>query len=184
MTLYIRKVLASKWLPKSPLAEGDDPLSMETDGITNCCKTSKNTISIWKVDSRELQSDNDKKVILTLSTNGGSLAPIDCVFIESDEIESLGLSVVKSEGDSLLDEIKNELHYDICNLNMSSLIKFGRFINVKVRGEKKASGDNIQAQTKKLGLNLIKECIAEYIPEHSDKGKELLLKKGFSKTYS
>lgn len=184
MTLYIRKVMASKWKPKQPVNETDSLMVMETDGITNCCKTKDNTLSIWKVDSVHLESVNDRKVISTLSTNGGSLSPFDCIFIDGDDLTTLGLTVEKSEGESLLEDIKNELHYDICNLNIQDLITFGRYVNSKVRGVNKNSGVIVGPQAKKIPLNLIKSCIAEYMPEDSVIGKELLLKKGFSNTYS
>jgi len=183
MSLYIRKILMSKWKPKSPLPPNLNYLAIGTDGVTNCCKTDGNTISLWRVDSEELVSVNDKKVISTLATNGGSLSPIDCIFMTDEEIKELGLVIEQTEGFTLIPEIKG-LHFDIRDLNLDSLSRLGYFINVKVAGVSANATVITKPKTKRIAINTIKDCVKEFIPKDSEQGQALLLKTGFSKVYN
>ncbi|EMJ0104201.1 hypothetical protein P9477_13965 [Enterobacter mori] len=182
MAIYIRKIIKSKWDWRNPISSDVAALALGTDGVTNCCKTSGNTLSIWKIDSDSLTSADDKKVVATLVTNGGSLSPIDCIILSDEDIQSCGLSVDQKDGDSLINDVKSK-HYNIVNLDMSTVSALGLIIKKKVSGVK--TGDEVTqvAQMKKIDLRSIKSCIHEFIPASSDAGKTLVLRSGFSKVY-
>ena len=182
MAIYIRKVTKSKWDWKNPVSHTVNASTLGTDGVTNCCKTSGNTLSIWKIDSETLASDNDKKIVATLATNGGSLSPIDCVIFSDDDIKSCGLAVDQKDGESLISDVKS-MHYNIVGLDMNSVSALGLMINRKVSGVSNGNEIIQKTQLKKIDLGSIKSCINQFIPKTSEAGNALILKSGFSKVY-
>ena len=58
MSYYIRSVKHDFWEGELP---EDGYLSMSVDGITNCCQTSSNALSIWETDSLDIYDDNNKR---------------------------------------------------------------------------------------------------------------------------
>jgi len=182
MAIYIRKVMKGKWDWRNPVDSNLLAMELGTDGITNCCRTSSNTLSIWMVDSDQLITENDKKIVATLSTNGGGLSAIDCIFISDDDISQCGASVRQVDGDSLISDIVS-LHYDICDLNVESLGKLGVLINKKISGETHLDEIISQPVIKRIDVGSIKSYISTFIPQASEQGKQLVLKSGFSKVY-
>lgn len=61
MSFYIRKVDTSKW--EDELPEDGDVLDMAVDGITNCCKTYENCLSVWKTESLDPYSEQNKNFL-------------------------------------------------------------------------------------------------------------------------
>lgn len=182
MAIYIRKVTKGKWDWRNPVDSNLLGSDLGTDGITNCCRTSSNTLSIWMVDSDQLSTDNDKKIVATLATNGGGLSAIDCIFISDDDLAGCGVNIRQVNGDSLISDIVS-LHYDICDLNVLSLGNLGVLINKKISGEA-TSGDIVsQPVIKRIDVASIKSYISTFIPKASEQGKQLVLKSGFSKVY-
>ncbi|HHR3292196.1 TPA: hypothetical protein ACS4NL_003905 [Klebsiella oxytoca] len=182
MAIYIRKVTKSKWDWQNPINCNVVANALGTDGVTNCCRTSGNTLSIWKIDSENLDSEDDKKIVAALVTNGGSLSPIDCVFLSDEDIEGCGLSVSQEDGNSLISDVKSK-HYNIINLNMSSVSALGLIIKKKVSGVKSGEVITQLAQLKKIDLGSIKSYIRQYIPQETKEGIALKYKSGFSKVY-
>jgi len=182
MAIYIRKIIKSKWDWREPISSNVAANALGTDGVTNCCRTSSNTLSIWKVDSESLVSDDDKKVVATLVTNGGSLSSIDCIILSDEDFESCGLSLDQEDGDSLISDVKSK-HYNIINLDMSSVSALGLIIKKKVAGVKNGEEVTQATQLKKIDLGSIKTYIRQFIPKDSDAGENLKLRSGFGKIY-
>ncbi|HED6271761.1 TPA: hypothetical protein U2Q93_004646 [Enterobacter sichuanensis] len=182
MAIYIRKITKSKWDWMNPISHNVAPQDLGTDGVTNCCKTSGNTLSIWKIDSESLVSDDDKKVVATLVTNGGSLSSIDCIFLSDEDFNVCGLSVDQEDGDSLISDVKSR-HYNIVNLNMSSVSALGLLIKKKVSGVKTGEEITQKTQLKKIDVGSIKSYIKQFIPQNTAEAETLKLKSGFSKIY-
>lgn len=174
--------MKGKWDWRNPVDSNLLESDLGTDGITNCCRTSSNTLSIWMVDSDKLSTENDKKIVATLATNGGSLSAIDCIFISDDDLAGCGVSIRQIDGDSLISDIIS-LHYDICNLNVMSLGKLGVLINKKISGEVNSGETVSQSVVKRIDVASIKSYISTFIPEASEQGRQLVLKSGFSKVY-
>ncbi|MCV5527097.1 hypothetical protein OFN18_34065, partial [Escherichia coli] len=66
MTLYyIRRINPLRW--NGDLPKDGNYLSLGTDGITNCCKTTDNELSIWLTDSKNPESENNKKVLAVIA---------------------------------------------------------------------------------------------------------------------
>ena len=182
MAIYIRKITKSKWDWKNPITPNAVADKLGTDGVTNCCKTSGNTLSIWKIDSESLVSDDDKKVVATLATNSGNLSPIDCIILSDEDFESCGLSLDQEDGDSFISDVKSK-HYNIINLDMSSVSALGLIIKKKVSGVKDGEKVIQLTQLKKIDVGSIKSYIHQFIPRNTDAGEALVLKNGFSKVY-
>ncbi|EIW8530637.1 hypothetical protein L1D04_03530 [Klebsiella pneumoniae] len=182
MTIYIRKVTKSKWDWRNPVNGNVAANALGTDGVTNCCRTSENTLSIWKVDSENLDSEDDKKVVASLVTNGGSLSSIDCIFLSDEDLEECGLSVSQKDGDSFISDIKSK-HYNIIDLNMSSVSALGLIIKKKISGVQDGNVVTQTAKLKKIDLGSIRSYIRKYIPQETTEGATLKLKSGFSKVY-
>ncbi|BBE76125.1 hypothetical protein PDTA9759_11510 [Phytobacter diazotrophicus] len=182
MAIYIRKVVKAKWDWRNPVGSNIAANALGTDGVTNCCKTSNNTLSIWKIDSELLASDDDKKIIATLATNGGSLSPIDYIILSDEELEFCGLSIDQEDGDSLISDVKSK-HYNIINLDMGSVSALGLMIKKKVSGVKAGEKVTQPTQLKKIDVGSIKSYINQFIPKDTAAAETLKLKNGFKRIY-
>lgn len=183
MAVYIRKVIKSKWDWRVPLDPNLPPGELGTDGITNCCRTHQNTLSIWKIDSDELSSDDDKKVIATLATNCASPSFVDYVIISDEELAECDVQVRQVDGDSIIPDIVSK-HYDIFDLKANSLASLAKLINKKVSGVRNAAGQVVGAELQRIDLQTVRQCIVSSIPLGSDIYHQLMLKTEFAKVYS
>ncbi|EPU1397037.1 hypothetical protein ACVUPF_004167, partial [Klebsiella pneumoniae] len=84
--------------------------------------------------------------------------------------------------DSLISDIKSK-HYNIIDLNMSSVSALGLIIKKKVSGVKDGNIVTQANKLKKIDLGSIKTYIRQYIPQETTEGAALKLKSGFSKVY-
>lgn len=185
MSLYIRKVTKSKWNPSVKVQNDQLTLTQGTDGVTNCCRTARNTISIWKVDSIALTSESDKKIIATLGSGSNNLSFIDYVIITDEELENheLQLSEPGEGGNSFIQEVI-PLHYNIKNLNVESIARFGLLIDKKVSGVETVQGELLsEPEVKRIAENMVKTYILQYIPKNSLNAGKLILKQGFKNFY-
>ncbi|APV14944.1 MULTISPECIES: hypothetical protein [Klebsiella pneumoniae complex] len=135
MVFYIRKVEKNKWDYLPP--EDGDHLHMGTDGVTNCCKTSNNTLSIWETPNNNPDSNENKKIIVAINTAGDRPSTTDFIFISDAEISQLGVSIshTPDSATTLIKSMKCK-HYDIKDLNIDSLGKIGMLIHQKVNDDK------------------------------------------------
>lgn len=120
---------------------------ISSDIITNCLKTSQETLSIWYAEN----DDEIDKAIIALSANRDFINKLDYIILEDDDIKKYNLEINKSEGNSPYIEF-NENHYDIVNINYSILGNVAEMILQKIKsGEKinRISEANIKAKLKK-----------------------------------
>ncbi|HBR6350829.1 TPA: hypothetical protein MM056_000898 [Klebsiella pneumoniae] len=184
MAMYIRKVAKSKWNSSVKVANDALPLVQGTDGVTNCCKTYKNTISLWMIDGPDLSSENDKKIIAALGSNAGNLSFVDYVILTDEELETRKLSLENYPGDTFIDDIR-DLHYNITNLDMTAISTLGLLIKRKVAGVLDSSGETMEKPTvSRIAENLVKSYIYKYIPKGSEAAAKLSLKPGFKDFYA
>ena len=139
MPFLVRKITKSKWLQydlsfREPSA----------DAITNCLKTSCNTISTWEILSHE---DLDYAVLAIVSSFE-RLETIDVVHIEKSRFESNGLELNYTEGDTIYTDFKNN-HIDVINLSYNTLGPLSQLIIDELINE------NIFRRTFKQLKNLI-----------------------------
>lgn len=132
MSYYIRRVNSDFW--EGNLPEDDDYLSMSVDGITNCCKTSSNALSIWKTDSLSIHDECNKKLLSAIALVYDKPRPLTFIFLSDDELSSIGLELDVTPGDTPVVEYQGE-HRDICKLTLDSIGKLAWIIHQKVNDD-------------------------------------------------
>jgi hypothetical protein len=112
MALFVRKIEYSKWAQRRIL-EGEQP---SADAITNCMKTTRNTLSLWSIrDEGELD-----EAVLAIAAQGDHLDTIDVLKINPSLIKDRGLHVLKSQGLTPYAGFVNN-HLDVVELDYTSL---------------------------------------------------------------
>lgn len=142
--MYIRMInKKAKW--EEDINKDIDDTS--ADIITNCLKTSNETLSLWYVKDE----DEINKAIVALSSNRDYINKLDYIVIPDEYIEKYKLKLKKSPGDSPYTEF-NENHFDIVN------VKYGVLGDVsKMVFEIVNNGDKI----KRISMGKIKKLLID-----------------------
>jgi len=127
MSYLVRKINKAKWYQID--IENDNNVS--GDAITNCLKTNKNTLSVWKI---ETEDDLDQ-AILALVANQDHLDTIDIVILEESSLLEYNLNIVASPGDTPVESLKNA-HRDISELTFTKLGEVKDHIVERIRNQK------------------------------------------------
>ncbi|HDS7794632.1 hypothetical protein ACRAOD_16645 [Raoultella ornithinolytica] len=131
MSYYIRRVNSDFWEDNLP---EDGYLSMPVDGITNCCRTSSNTLSIWKTESLDIYDENNKKLLAAIALVYDRPIPLTFIFLSDEELLDAGLTLDETLGDTPVDECKDK-HRDISNLTLNTIGKLAWIIHEKVNND-------------------------------------------------
>jgi hypothetical protein len=127
MSYLVRKINKAKWYQID--IEHDDNVS--ADAITNCLKTTKNTLSVWKVENEE---DLDQAV-LALVANQDYLDTIDIVILEETSLLEYNLNIVASPGETPVESLINA-HRDISDLTFTKLGDVKNHIVERIRNKR------------------------------------------------
>jgi len=113
MSILVRRISIAKWGDIS--TESSD---VPADAITNCLKTSNNSLSVWAIESEDDLND----VILALVTGKSQekFSKIDFVLIDEWKLKTFGLQVIDYPGDTVVDELVNH-HKNISGLTYNKL---------------------------------------------------------------
>ncbi len=114
MPYLIRKYSRAKWRG----VDFHKPQNAPADAITNCLKTTDNTLSVWEIDS----PDKPDEGVLAIAGSLDHIAAIDIIILNEDDIKDADISVESSEGDTTVTDLK-ETHKDIVNLTYYTLGK-------------------------------------------------------------
>lgn len=112
MTLLVRKISKAKWYKVDIELTND----VAADAITNCLKTTRNTLSVWEIDTLE----DLEKAVLALVSNQEHLDTIDVVILNQSFLQQKKLSIVKSPGQTPVKSLISK-HRDIENLTFEGL---------------------------------------------------------------
>ena len=113
MAILVRKIIRGKWGEDAPISS-----DVPADAITNCLKTTDNTLSVWKIESEvEL---NDAILALATGLSQTSFSKIDYVLIDDCKMRDNGLSVVEHDGDTAFEAFIKK-HKNITDLTYSKL---------------------------------------------------------------
>jgi hypothetical protein len=112
MSLLVRKINLAKW-KQVDLDKTDD---VSADAITNCLKTTGNTLSVWHI---ETEADLDS-AILAIVANQDHLDKIDVVFLDEPTLTKYNLKIVANKGRTAVESL-NDTHRDIAELNYTKL---------------------------------------------------------------
>ena len=132
MSFYIRKVDTSKW--EDELPDNQDVWDMAVDGITNCCKTYENSLSVWKTESLDPYSEENKKLLTAMAMSLDKPIAMTIIFLSDEEIQDLELELVENEGLTPYVE-QASLHRDIANLTLKKIGLLGWTIHKKVNDD-------------------------------------------------
>lgn len=132
MTYFIRKVSSEQW--EDELPENNETLEMAVDGITNCCRTSDNTLSVWRTSSRDPRSEENRKILIGMAMSRDRPAPFSFIFLSEEELVSLNLKLENSLGDTPYTEIASA-HCDISELTLKKMGDLAWVIHEKVNDD-------------------------------------------------
>lgn len=109
MSFLVRKITRSKW--PDDFCELHD---IKADAYTDL-RTTNNALSFWKIEEeRELED-----VMLALATGPNcSLEKVTVAWVDEEELQSKGIEIETSEGDTVIDDLKKTpprcLCVDLC----------------------------------------------------------------------
>jgi hypothetical protein len=143
--LLVRKIDRAKWMQNDIL--GGETVS--ADAITNCMKTTGNTLSAWQIPGEAAVSD----AVLAMASEFRHLDTIDVALLDQSSLHDAGLRVVESPGRTRVQRLVRT-HRDIAYLDYDSLGTMARLI-VECRDHK------IRRFTKGALKSLLKQAIEE-----------------------
>ena len=112
MALLVRKINRAKWKIHPDITIEEIP----ADAITHCLKTSQNSLSTWRILDRGRLPD----AVLAILAAGDHIETFDVVCIDSDLLESDGISLENTEGNTKFKNYRKE-HVDISQLTHKTL---------------------------------------------------------------
>jgi hypothetical protein len=119
MPLLVRKIEKAKW-QQNDILNGEE---VSADAITNCTRTTRNSLSLWFIQDESYLDD----AVLALASQFQHLDSIDIVMLDESSLKVNGLNVKNSQMDLPVKRL-NDSHYDVVELNYSSLGRFANFI--------------------------------------------------------
>lgn len=147
MQRLVRKINKSKWLQVDIFTDYD----VSADAITNCLKTTKNTLSVWSI-----EDDNFiESAVLAIVASQDRLETIDVVILEESILEK-DITIIESDGlTPVLSLVKS--HRDLGELTFAKLEIIKNHIVDRIRSEKCIR--YTKGKTKQILLKAIDEGI-------------------------
>jgi hypothetical protein len=117
MSILVRRIARAKW-GENIIPDENGFTDVPADAITNCLKTTDNSLSVWRIESEKELDD----AILALITGKKQekFSKIDYVLIDESRLLDNGLSLVDSDGDTVVDDLIKK-HKNISNLSYKKL---------------------------------------------------------------
>jgi len=112
MGLLVRKINRGKW----PNIDKYDVFNISSDAITSCLRSSKNTLSVWKIDTE----NHLDEAVLALAANFQRLESIDVVLLDNHDLIKGNINCVQTKGITLVKDLE-DTHYDLSELNYYSV---------------------------------------------------------------
>lgn len=103
------------------------------NAVSNDVRLAENTLSMWVCDPSDSRSIED--VVLALATNRDSVAKLDVVWIETDEVKRILIDIEEVPGLSPVTTL-NDRHRDLRGIDIVKLVRLGRRISQAVGAEK------------------------------------------------
>lgn len=127
MSLLVRKIEKAKWMQNDILA-GED---VSADAITNCMKTTGNTLSTWLIRAW----DEIPEAVLAIVSSHQHLDSIDIVCLERSLLERQGMDLRSTPGATPVKDLIDH-HIDISNLAYRSLGTVANHIVNEIKQER------------------------------------------------
>jgi len=108
MGLLVRKINRGKW----PKVDNNDVFEISSDAITSCLRSTKNTLSVW-----EINSENDlDEAVLALVANFQRLESIDVVLLDGQDLIKANVKCIQTKGITPVKDLE-DTHYDLSELD-------------------------------------------------------------------
>ena len=158
--MLVRKINGTKWV------NGNDAMEpASADAITGCLRTTKNTLSVWSINSEtELE-----EVVLAIVSGQDHLETIDVVMLDDEYFVKCKILTKETEGNTPVKDLRDK-HVDLCSLNFWSLGMVAEHVIESIKKEKLKRFRKAELE------KIIKNAIAKKRLEISDL-KESLQKK-------
>jgi hypothetical protein len=127
MALLVRKINRNKW----PQDGDEEVFEINCDAITNCLKSTKNTLSVWKI---ETENDLDEAV-LALAANFQHLESIDVIVLDGEDLVKANVKCEQTKGITPVKDLENT-HFDLCELNYFSVGLVAEHIAKRIKCDK------------------------------------------------
>ncbi|MFY7665979.1 hypothetical protein [Flavobacterium sp.] len=127
MSFLVRKINKAKWY-QIDIMQSDE---VSADAITNCLKTTKNTLSVWHIETEE----DLEKAVLAIVANQDHLDTIDVVILDEPSLTNYHLNIVASPGETPVASLI-QAHRDIAELSFSKLGYVKEHIVQRIRSHK------------------------------------------------
>lgn len=112
MELVVRKINRNRW----PQNNEDNVFEIASDAITNCLKSSKNTLSVWEIDDENKLDE----AVLALSANFQHLESIDVIILDGKDLIKANVNFRHTKGITPVKDLEHK-HIDLCDLNYFSI---------------------------------------------------------------
>lgn len=110
MSYLVRKITMAKW------SITDEPAPINADAITQCLKTSGNTLSFWRINT----PDDIAQGVLAIAAANDRLDTIDIVLIEEKHFLDKGIEIRETPGQTVCADLV-DTHRDLAGLNITHL---------------------------------------------------------------
>lgn len=161
MSLLVRKINKAKWL-QNDIINGED---VSADAITNCIKTTSNTLSTWRIDTEAALDE----AALAIVSSHQHLDTFDVVWVSQAQLETEGIRIQNTPGVTPIADLVDR-HANVADLTYKSLGKVANCI-VKCFLENKVRRYSV-SQLKKLlrdAINSGKLQVERLEPSIADK---------------
>ncbi|MHA1789462.1 MAG: hypothetical protein ACTSXT_09565 [Candidatus Helarchaeota archaeon] len=130
---------------------------VSADAITNCLKTTRNTLSVWSI-----KNENDiDKAILAIASNLDHIETIDVVILNDSVLHNFGIKIIASTGNTPIESLR-EFHRDLSELTFSKIGHIKDHIVERIRNNK------LKRFTRGKLIKLLKEAIDKGLLELED----------------
>lgn len=127
MSFLIRKINRAKWFQVDVLNDDD----VSADAITNCLKTTKNTLSVWHITTE----DEIENAILALVSRQDHLETIDVIMLKESSINNYNIKIDATPGDTPIESLVQS-HRDLADLTFSKIEYLKNHIVDRIRKDK------------------------------------------------
>lgn len=123
----IRKINKSKWFQINIIEDSD----VSADAITNCLKTTRNTLSVWAIENEE----DLNNAVLAIVSNQDHIETIDIVILNNSTLQDQDITIIASSGNTPIESLR-DIHRDLIDLTFSKLGIIKEHIVERIRSKK------------------------------------------------
>lgn len=159
----IRKINQAKWFQIDIMNDDD----VTADAITNCLKTTKNTLSVWHIENEY----DIEEAVLAIAAGLQHIETIDIVVLSTNSLQDYNINIITSTGNTPIESLK-EIHRDLSELTYSKLGYIKDHIVERIRKDKLKR--YTKGQLKKMLLDAIDKGVLKLEDLHDSVKSKLM----------